>query len=452
VKGNSAMAGDGLPRAATTMPHPHSRRLRIMIAAHGHPEMSKGGAEIAAYQLFCELRNRDDCEAWFIGCDRTMEADRTGAVLMQPFSDREYIYAPGEFDWFKFANRDYKFPSDFAQLLTELKPDVIHFHHYMNYGVEVFYIVKNILPDCKIILTLHEFLAICHHYGQMITTSHRNLCYEASAIRCQRCFPELSRSDFYLRQRYIQRFFDLVDDFTSPSHFLADRYVRWGLPADKMHVIENVIPPAQTIPETKLMSGDGPLRIGFFGQISLLKGINVLFDAAESLADEATSDAVFEIFGDYRNQPPEFQKDFLERLPKAGRNVRFHGPYDGNRVDELMRSVDAVLMTSIWWENSPVVIQEAFRNRRPVICPDIGGMAEKVRNRIDGFHFPVGSAVALALLVKQLAADRSLLDRVAQTMAVPPIPEDIVATHMQLYRQQPGAGLRNEGSNAEYGR
>jgi hypothetical protein len=215
------------------------RPLRIMIAAHSHPEMSKGGAEIAAYQLFSELQKRDDCEAWFIGCDRTMEADRSGAVLMQPFSDREYIYAPGEFDWFKFANRDYKFPADFAQLLTELRPDVIHFHHYMNYGVEVFYVVRNILPDCKIILTLHEFLAICHHYGQMVTTSHRNLCYESSAIRCQRCFPEISRSDFYLRQRYIQRFFDLVDDFTAPSHFLADRYVRWGLPADKMQVIEN---------------------------------------------------------------------------------------------------------------------------------------------------------------------------------------------------------------------
>jgi glycosyltransferase involved in cell wall biosynthesis len=449
--GNPNRPSSSLRATPTTRLSP-TRRLRIMIAAHGHPEMSKGGAEIAAYQLFSELRKRDDCDVWFIGCDRTMEADRAGAVLMQPFSDREYIYAPGEFDWFKFANRDYKFPADFAQLLVELKPDVIHFHHYMNFGVEVFYIVKNTLPDCRIILSLHEFLAICNHYGQMITTQHRNLCYEASAIRCQRCFPGLSRSDFYLRQRYIQRFFDLVDGFASPSRFLADRYVGWGLPADKMHVIENVIPPAQIIPKPRLISRDEPLRLGFFGQISLLKGINVLFDAAESLADAGTIDAVFEIFGDYRNQPAEFQKDFLERLPKAGRNVRFHGPYDSNRVDELMQSVDAVLMTSIWWENSPVVIQEAFRNRRPVICPDIGGMAEKVRNRIDGFHFPVGSAVALASLVKQLAANRSLLEQVSQTMTVPPAPTDIVEAHMKLYRQQPGETLQDEGSNAEYNR
>jgi glycosyltransferase involved in cell wall biosynthesis len=409
--------------------------LRIAIAAHGHPEMSKGGAEIAAFQIFRALQARKDCEAWFIGCDRSMEADRAGAVLMQPFSEREYIYAPGEFDWFKFANRDYKFPAEFAQLLTALQPDVIHFHHYINYGVEIFHNVKRILPDCRIILTLHEFLAICHHYGQMITTVHRNLCYEASAIRCQRCFPEFSRSDFYLRKRYIQRFFDLVDGFIAPSRFLAERYIAWGLPADKMHVIENVIPVAQTAAEVPALARRGPLRIGFFGQISLLKGINLLFDTAEALAEDAQSDAVFEIFGDYRNQPPEFQKDFLDRLPKAGRNVRFHGPYDSNRVDALMRSVDAVLMTSIWWENSPVVIQEAFRNRRPVICPDIGGMAEKVRNGIDGFHFPVGSAVALASLVRQLAADRTRLEQVVTTMAAPPNPAEIVDAHIRLYRR-----------------
>ncbi len=409
-------------------------RLRVLIAAHGHPEMSKGGAEIAAFQLFKHLRSRSDCETWFVGCDRSMEADRAGAVIMQPFSDREYIYAPGEFDWFKFANRDYKFPGDFTDLLRELRPDIINFHHYMNYGVEVFHHVKRALPNCRIVLTLHEFLAICNHYGQMITTGHRNLCYESSPIRCQRCFPEFSRSDFFLRKRYIQRFFDLVDEFIAPSHFLAERHIAWGLPEEKLHVVENVIPVVErTQPASAGLRG-GPLRVGFFGQISQLKGINVLFDTAESLVDDEVTDVVLEIFGDYRNQPAEFQKDFLERLPKAGRNVRFHGPYDSSRVDELMQSVDAVLMTSIWWENSPVVIQEAFRNRRPVICPNIGGMAEKVRNGIDGLHFPVGSSVALATLLKQLADDRDILKHLSETMALPPSAEAIVEEHLRIYR------------------
>ena len=71
-----------------------------------------------------------------------------------------------------------------------------------------------------------------------------------------------------------------------------------------------------------------------------------------------------------------------------------------------MNSVDLVLVPSIWWENSPMVIQEALRNRRPVVCSDIGGMAEKVVDGRDGFSFPVGNPVALASLLRRLAGAR----------------------------------------------
>ncbi len=413
--------------------------MRIVIASHSHPEVSNGGAEIAAFELFRGLRDQDGCEAWFLGCDRGAETDRPGAVLSQPFSDREYLYVTGQFDWFKFANRDSRFPAEIERLFTKLAPDIVHFHHYINFGVEVFEHLKRVAPRCKILLTLHEYLAICHHFGQMVTKPHRNLCYESSTSRCQKCFPEFGKSDFFLRQRYIERFFDLVDGFISPSHFLADRYIGWGVPAAKMTVLENVIPPAHTTISATRTSRDEPLRLGFFGQISALKGINVVFDAAEILLAEERANVSFEIFGDYRGQPPEFQTDFLERLEKAGRNVRFHGPYDRQRVDRLMQSVHAVLIPSVWWENSPVVIQEALRNCRPIVCSDIGGMAEKVRDGIDGFHFPVGSAMALAAVARGLAAAPELLARLTEDMQTRPAPEAALDAHMQLYRRHLGA-------------
>ena len=54
-----------------------------------------------------------------------------------------------------------------------------------------------------------------------------------------------------------------------------------------------------------------------------------------------------------------------------------------------MEQVDWVVIPSIWWENAPLVVQEAFRHRRPVICSGIGGTAEMVRDGIDGLHAPV---------------------------------------------------------------
>ena len=46
-----------------------------------------------------------------------------------------------------------------------------------------------------------------------------------------------------------------------------------------------------------------------------------------------------------------------------------------------------MVVPSIWWETGPLVVLEAFQHGRPVICSDIGGMAEKVTDGVNGLHF-----------------------------------------------------------------
>jgi len=83
-----------------------------------------------------------------------------------------------------------------------------------------------------------------------------------------------------------------------------------------------------------------------------------------------------------------------------------------------MADLHWVLIPSIWWENSPLVIQEAFFHRRPVICSDVGGMAEKVRDGIDGMHFRVGDAFSLARTIEAATTNprlwRSLRDGIGE--------------------------------------
>ena len=198
-------------------------------------------------------------------------------------------------------------------------------------------------------------------------------------------------------------------------------------------MLENVIPHPPALPEAKQPEEDGPLRIGFFGQISRLKGIGVLFETAKILEAEGYTKVVFDIHGDYRGQPPEFQKEFLDQLAEAGSNIRFMGPYEPGRVDLLMQQVDVTIVPSIWWENSPVVVQEAFRNRRPVICSNIGGTAEKVRDGVDGWHFNVGSSLALGALLKRISGNRQLVFDISRGMQYPAAPQTVVAAHGRLY-------------------
>jgi glycosyltransferase involved in cell wall biosynthesis len=199
-----------------------------------------------------------------------------------------------------------------------------------------------------------------------------------------------------------------------------------------MHVMENVI--ADAAPPAPLpVREDGVLRAGFFGQISFLKGIQVIFDAAAILEDEGVDNIIINVHGDHTGQPEEFRAEFLASLAKAGRNVRFHGPYDNARVDPLMRAQDVVLVPSVWWENSPVVIQEARRNGVPIITSDIGGMAEKVAAGIDGWHVPAGSAPELAALLRALAANPQRLAAIRETIRPPAPSAEAVAEHLALY-------------------
>jgi hypothetical protein len=45
--------------------------------------------------------------------------------------------------------------------------------------------------------------------------------------------------DFWLRKHYFQSHFELVDQFVSPSEFLRQRYIAWGLQPEQIVVIEN---------------------------------------------------------------------------------------------------------------------------------------------------------------------------------------------------------------------
>jgi glycosyltransferase involved in cell wall biosynthesis len=260
------------------------------------------------------------------------------------------------------------------------------------------------------------------------------LCDGASPRACHKCFPERSEQDFFLRELFMKRFFRTVDHFISPSQFLIDRYVAWGLPPERLTMIENGMPCRPPGERPEGMPGfDGGLVVGFFGQISVLKGINVLIEAAGMLHERGVTGIRIDVHGDHSGQPEAFRKDFEARLAKAPPNFHFRGPYENRRVDALMRSVHAVLVPSIWWENSPLVIQEALLNRRPVLCSDIGGMAEKVRAGRDGFHFEAGSAFSLANLLRGLAKDPQRLLALQQTMAVPPTVEQTGAAVLDLY-------------------
>jgi len=113
-------------------------------------------------------------------------------------------------------------------------------------------------------------------------------------------------------------------------------------------------------------------------------------------------------------------RDAVERLLADTRDrVTYAGPYEPHEVGALMAAVDWVVVPSVWWENSPLVIQEAFAQGRPVICSGIGGMAEKVADEVSGLHFRTGDPDSLAETIGRAVGDEGLWERLRG--GIPPV-------------------------------
>ena len=91
--------------------------------------------------------------------------------------------------------------------------------------------------------------------------------------------------------------------------------------------------------------------------------------------------------------------------------------------------IDVLLVPSLWWENSPVTIHEAFLTGTPVVASGIGGMAEYVRDGIDGLHFAVGDDLDLAAKLRRFLDEPCLAAELARgAPAVKTIEQDAAAT------------------------
>jgi len=378
-------------------------RDRIAILSHAHPSVSKGGAEIAAYTLYSGLRELGIDALFIAACQ---EADRPRLHLG---SEREHavFYDPRAYDHFYHLSAP-EVARQVARILAEERVSVANFHHFLFFGVNSLREVAR-GGSVRTILTLHEFLAICHHHGQMVTNPARLLCERSSPRACANCFTAKTWRQFDMRRILLQQVFAAVHGFISPSRFLVERFSDWGLSEDRMEVIENGLRHTPADPRRQAARQAGaPWVFGFFGQINPFKGVDTLLRAAEELArlQRAGPPLQIRIHGNVIGVNPEFAERFrtlAETLP----GLSYAGPYDNNSVSRLMAACDYVLVPSTWWENSPLVIQEAYAARRPVICSNIGGMAEKVKPGISGLHFRVGDPLDLARTLG-LAADEAL--------------------------------------------
>jgi glycosyltransferase involved in cell wall biosynthesis len=399
--------------------------LRVLYVAHNHPTLHPGGAEAYALELYESMREAPGVEPVLLARIGSNVARQRVAHPGTPFSsvngdpNQYFVFTETEhFDFFTLTSRD---KSLYSQHLTNFllaqRPDVVHLQHTHFIGLDLLSQIRRVLPHASIVYTLHEFLPICHRDGQMVRRFSTELCGEASPRRCHECFPEISEQSFFLRERFVKAQFDNVDRFLAPSAQLMDKYLHWGIEPERIEVEEygRREPPVRA---TEPAKGEAPTNIGFFGQLSYFKGAKTMLEAMSRL-DPDVKAHLWLHGANLELQAQEFQDEFAAMHAAIHDRVTFRGPYDHSELPKLMADLHWVVVPSIWWENSPLVIQEAFFHRRPIICSDVGGMAEKVRDGIDGIHFRVGDAFSLAKAIEAAVTNPKLWSRLRDGIREP---------------------------------
>jgi glycosyltransferase involved in cell wall biosynthesis len=212
--------------------------------------------------------------------------------------------------------------------------------------------------------------------------------------------------------------------------------VNWGIPAEKMTMLENgqVYDTKSVASKRKLEKGEKRSIFGYFGQLNPFKGIDILMDAVGRLDEETLKDFRLHIHGTGMSMwPQEFQDKIKESFEKYSDNVTFFGKYESHELPALMAEVDWVIIPSIWWENSPLVIQEAYKFGKPLIGSDIGGMAEKIVDGVTGLHFRARNAESLARTIERALRERDLYESLTENIEKPISIEESVDRHLEIY-------------------
>ena len=192
-----------------------------------------------------------------------------------------------------------------------------------------------------------------------------------------------------------------IDVFIAPATSLMDRFCyEWGLPRGKVVRLDYGM-------DTRRLRGRSrvegePFTFGYIGTHTLGKGMHHLIEAFGRVRGNAR----LRIWGRSRAETEGLSSLARRLSPDAPGLVEWLPEYrNQDIVRDVFDHVDAVVVPSIWVENSPLVIRESLQARVPVITADAGGMAELVRHGVNGLLFEHRSPAALTAQMQRFVDD-----------------------------------------------
>jgi len=202
-----------------------------------------------------------------------------------------------------------------------------------------------------------------------------------------------------------------IDLFISPSMFVKKKFVEFGIPEDK--IIFSSYGFDKKLFKNTVSRDHNQLTFGFIGTVLPAKGLHTLLDAFSSIKEEEADLKVYGKLTPYTGFESYFKQ--IRRFLK-NTNIHFMGDFDNGNIAVILSEIDVLVVPSLWFENSPLVIQEAFLASVPVVASNIGGIPEIVDDKVNGLLFNPADIEDLQKKLRYIINNRSTIQKFKSNM------------------------------------
>jgi len=417
--------------------------MRILQIVHSFPSENMAGTEIYTYNLSKELSRNHDVSVFYRISDfkkREYELNHNKANGLNVFTVNNTFKFCDSFEKFY---RNEAITEQFTKILDRIRPDIVHIQHLIFLSTTIITEIKK--RGIPIVFTLHDYWLICPQWHFL--KKDFSICDNSDISQCLDCLGDqlsikrLSKRiyliirnfmpDFFMhflksaylnlaktnlnsqgmlekikaRIRHIKELCSMVDLFIAPSQFLKTRFIEFGIPEDRIKFIPHGIN-TETFKGFKRKESNR-IRFGFIGIILPAKGLDILINAFSRIKDTQAELKIYGRLFPYKGF--EYYPGYIKRLTK-NRNIRFTGGFDHKDLTEIFSEIDILVVPSIWNENLPLTILEAFSTRTPVIASRIGGIPELVKDKKNGILFEPRDEEALCKSIMMFINNPNLIE------------------------------------------
>lgn len=401
--------------------------MKVLHVIHGYPMRYNAGSEVYTQTLCHALAERHEVHVFTreenpfapdfgMRLERDREDPRITLHVVNNPRNRDRYLEPG-------------IDRRFAEALDRVRPDVVHVGHLNHLSTSL--PAEAAARSIPVVYTLHDYWLMCPR-GQFVQTFPEDpedlwaACDGQQDRKCaERCYaryfggdPQERDADVAYwtgwverRMRQVRQTAEYVDLFVAPSRYLLERYrTDFGVAARKLVRLDYGFDLSRL--RGRRRTPGEPFTFGYIGTHIPAKGIHDLIRAFGMVDGEA----LLRLWGRPRGQDTEALQALARDLQggKAGRVEWLPEYRNQSIVEAVFNRVDAIVVPSIWVENSPLVIHEAQQARVPVITADAGGMAEYVRHEVNGLLFERRSYRSLAGQMQRFVDDPGLARRLGQ--------------------------------------